>query len=174
MFLFSFCLAMPAFAGSASLYLSPSVGNYTVGNTFLVQIKVNSGGLAINAADSTLIFDPDKLEVASLSKTDSVFSLWVQEPVFSNSLGTINFAGGKPSPGFVGAAGTIINITFKAKIAGTANLTFAAGSVLADDGKGTNILASMGAAAYALASKTITPLLPVEAPTGPTTPSLPT
>ena len=161
-FSFSFLVFSFCWAQNASLYLSPSAGSYTVGNTFLVQLKVNSGGVAINAADGTLIFDPDKLEVKSISKTDSIFTLWVQEPIFSNSVGTINFAGGKPSPGFTGAAGTIINITFKAKTAGTTNLTFAAGSVLADDGKGTNILANMGSGTYRLTTREITPLPPTE------------
>lgn len=158
--LISCLLPQVARAQSASLYLSPSTGNYTVGNTFLVQVKVNSGGVAINAADGTLIFDPDKLEVRSISKEGSIFTLWVQEPVFSNSLGTINFAGGKPSPGFTGAAGTIINITFKARTAGIANVTFASGSVLADDGKGTNILANMGSGSYSLTGREITPITP--------------
>jgi hypothetical protein len=156
--LFLWFIPQLAEAQSASLYLSPSTGTYTTGNTFLIQLKVNSGGVAINAADGTLVFDPDKLEVVKLSKTDSVFSLWVQDPVFSNSLGTINFSGGKPSPGFTGAAGTILNITFKAKTAGTANLTFAAGSVLADDGKGTNILTHMGSGSYTLTGRVFTPL----------------
>ena len=154
----SFSVAPSAYGQNASLYLSPSTGTYTVGNTFLVQLKVNTGGVAINAADGTLIFDPDKLEVKKISKTNSVFSLWVQEPVFSNSVGTVSFAGGKPSPGFTGAAGTIINITFKARTSGTANVTFASGSVLADDGKGTNILANMGSGSYRLTVKQITPL----------------
>ena len=160
--LFSVSFALPVRAQNASLYLSPSAGNYTVGTTFLVQVKVNSGGVAINAADGTLIFDPDKLEVVKISKEGSIFTLWVQEPVFSNSLGTINFAGGKPSPGFTGAAGIIINITFKAKTSGTANLTFAAGSVLADDGKGTNILTHMGSGAYTLTTRVISPVPPAE------------
>lgn len=156
----SFWAASSVSAQNASLYLAPSAGAYTVGNTFLVQVKVNSGGVPINAADGTLIFDTDKLDVVSLSKTDSVFSLWVQEPSYSNSLGTINFTGGKPTPGFTGAAGTILNITFKAKTAGTTNLTFATGSVLRDDGKGTNILTSMGAGAYTLSSRVVVPIAP--------------
>src|SRR4030042_2288349 len=130
--IFSFFFVFPGMAEGASLYLSPSTGNYTVGNTFSVQLKVNTGGVAINAADGTLVFDPDKLEITSISKSDSVFSLWVQDPVFSNSLGTITFAGGKPSPGYSGASGTVITVTLKARIAGTANLTFASGSVLAE------------------------------------------
>jgi hypothetical protein len=162
-----FALTNKSYAQKASLYLAPSTGTYTVGNTFLVQVKVNSGGVAINAADGTLVFDPDKLEVVKISKEDSIFNLWVQEPTFSNSLGTINFAGGKPSPGFIGAAGTIINITFRAKTSGTANLTFASGSVLADDGKGTNILANTGSGLYKLVAREITPVPPPEEETPP-------
>ena len=144
-FLLVFVSGFPLTArgASASLYLAPSAGTYTVGNTFSLEVKVNSGGQAINAADATLVFDTDDLEIRSISKDGSVFSLWVQEPIFSNSLGTINFAGGKPSPGFTGAAGVIFTVTFRVKNAGTADLTFASGSVLADDGKGTNILSNL-------------------------------
>ncbi|MFH1423700.1 MAG: cohesin domain-containing protein [Candidatus Nealsonbacteria bacterium] len=166
----SFGVAPAAEAAAASLYLSPSMGTYTVGNTFLVQAKVSTGGAAINAADGTLVFNANDLEVVKITKEESVFSLWVQDPVFSNSLGTINFAGGKPSPGFTGASGTIINITFKVKTSGTTNLTFASGSVLADDGMGTNILASMGSGVYTLSTKGIAPVVP-STPTTPTAPS---
>ncbi len=169
-FTLSFCILICAFciltneasAQRASLYLTPSSGNYTVGNTFLVQIRLNSGGVPINAADGTLTFDTDKLEITRISREGSIFTLWVKEPTFSNSLGTIEFAGGVPSPGFTGAAGTVANITFRAKTAGTANLRFAAGSVLADDGKGTNILTSMGTGAYTFLAREVTPIPPEE------------
>jgi hypothetical protein len=154
------------------LYLSPSSGTYTTGNTFLIEIKVNSGGLPINAADGTLIFDSNILEVVNISKSGSIFSLWVQEPSFSNSMNKIDFAGGKPSPGYIGTAGTIINITFRAKTAGTANVTFASGSILADDGKGTNVLINMGGGAYTISGRTITPI-PFEEPSEPGVPGLP-
>ena len=162
----SFCVLLFALGVSvsevnaqrASLYLAPSTGTYTVGNTFLVQVKVNSGGVAINAADATLVFDPDKLEVVKISKSDSIFSLWVQEPTFSNALGTITFAGGKPTPGYIGASGTIITITFRGKTADGVTVNFANGSVLADDGKGTNILASTGSGSYKLIAREVTPI----------------
>lgn len=165
------CVPLAAGAASASLYLAPSSGTYTVGNTFSVELKVNSGGVPINAADGTLVFNTTDLEVRSISKDGSVFSLWVQEPTFSNSLGTINFAGGKPSPGFTGAGGVIFNITFKAKTAGTVDLTFAAGSVLADDGKGTNILGSMKGGNYTLVARQITVPPPAPGEYVPTTPA---
>jgi len=168
-----FGIVSDARAIGASLYLSPSVGTYTVGNTFSVHVNVNTGGVAANAVDGALVFNPDKLEVRSISKTDSILALWVQEPVFSNSLGTITFAGGKPSPGYSGASGVIITVTFKAKTASfdMANVTFAGGSVLADDGKGTNILTKMGSGVYKLVARDITPIEPGEMPTEEEVPS---
>jgi len=168
----SFSLLNPDIARAAtSLYLVPATGTYTVGNTFLIELRVNSGGEPINAADGTLVFDVDDFSVQSITKEGSIFVLWVQEPTFSNSLGTISFAGGKPSPGYTGSAGIIFHILVKAKTAGTANITFAAGSVLADDGKGTNVLGSMKGANYAFVAREIT--VPPAAPEeyGPTTPS---
>ena len=155
--LFSLSLVISAFAGgSASLYLSPPSGTYAVDNTFSVKIKVNSGGEAINAAEGTLIFNPDELQVVSLSKSDSIFSLWTTEPSFSNSTGEIVFGGGTAA-GFTGTSGTIITITFQAKSVASSNVNFSSGSVLAADGKGTNILGNMTGGVYTLKSKITTP-----------------
>lgn len=156
-FLFSWWLAPSVGAANASLYLSPSSEVYSVGNTFSVAVRVNTGGIAINAAEAGLIFSPDKLSVVSLSKSGSIFSLWTTEPSFSNSDGTVSFGGGVPNPGFSGASGKILTITFRAKTSGTATVGFSSGAVLANDGKGTNILSSLGNSNYTLQVETVTP-----------------
>ena len=160
--LFSTSFAVPLEAGSATLFLMPSMGTYSIGNTFSVSVKINTGGQAINAADAILIFDSAKLEVKSISRTGSIFTLWVQEPIFSNSAGTISFAGGTQSPGFTGSSGTLVAITFKALTSGTASITFSSGSVLADDGKGTNVLSNLISGSYALTTRRIETLPPGE------------
>lgn len=149
-------------AKSASLFLSPSTGTYSVGSTFSIAVKVNSGGQAINAGDAILIFNPSKLEVRNISKAGSIFTLWVQDPIFSNSAGTISLAGGKQSPGYNGSSATIITITFKAITSGTASVSFSSGSVLADDGKGTNVLANLISGSYTLTTRKIETLPPDE------------
>lgn len=149
-FLFAFFSAKAASA--ASLYLSPSAGSYEINKTFSVSVYVSSSDQAMNAAGGAISFSADKLEVISLSKGGSIFSLWVQEPSFSNSVGTINFEGIVMNPGFTGASGKIITINFKTKAEGQAALTFSSGSVLANDGAGTNILASMGSAKFNIIS----------------------
>ena len=136
-------------AQAASLYFSPSSGSYAVGGAFSVALKANSEGKAINAAEGTLTFNPAELAVVSLSKNGSIFNLWTTEPAFSNSEGNIVFGGGTPK-NFTGTAGTIITVTFKAKTSALAQVDFSSGSILAADGKGTNVLTSLGDAQFNL------------------------
>ncbi|MDP2864262.1 MAG: hypothetical protein Q8N73_01215 [bacterium] len=144
-------------ANAATLYLYPSSGSYSVGQNFSVMVYVSSSDQAMNAASGAISFSQDKLQVVSLSKSGSIFSLWVQEPSFSNLSGTINFEGIVLNPGFTGSAGKIITLNFKARATGNASLTFSSGSILANDGKGTNILTSMGSANYFFQTTEITP-----------------
>lgn len=132
------------------MYFSPSSGSYAVGSPVTVNVYVSSADQAMNAASSVISFPRDKLEVSSLSKTGSIFTLWVQEPTFSNSAGTVNFEGIVLNPGFTGSGGKILSIIFKTKAAGNAPLTFSSGSALANDGKGTNILTGLGDANFSI------------------------
>jgi hypothetical protein len=113
-------------------------------------VYVSSPEQAMNAASGAVSFPRDKLEVISLSKSTSIFSLWVQEPDFSNTLGTINFEGIMLNPGFTGTSGKILGITLKVKTAGISAITFSSGSVLANDGKGTEILTNLKGADFSL------------------------
>mgnify|MGYP001604339207 CR=1 FL=1 len=107
----------------------------------------------MNAASGVIFFPSDKLEVVSLLKSASIFSLWAQEPSFSNSAGTVNFEGAVLSPGFTGSSGKIITVNFRVKTPGAADLSFSSGSILANDGQGTDILKGLGTARFSLDSK---------------------
>lgn len=135
---------------AANLYPYPATGSYTTGQSFSVAIYVSSADQELNAASGIISFPKDKLEVTSLSKNGSIISLWAQEPQFSNTAGSINFEGIILNPGYQGTAGKILTINFKAKVSGEAPLTFISGSILANDGQGTNILSSLGSALYAI------------------------
>ncbi len=161
-------------AHAATLKLSPETGVYTVGNTFTVRVVVNTQNKTINAADGQLTFNPRELSVVSATRASSIFSLWTEEPSFSNSAGTVSFGGGSPA-GYSGAAGSVISVTFKALAAGTPKITFKSGSILAADGMGTNILTSMGSGAYTVGAQTATPepeqveyIAPANTPKAPT------
>jgi len=148
--IFLFFSVLPAVASAATLYFSPSSGSYAAGSVVTANIYVSSVDQAMNAASGVISFPSDKLEVTSLSKTGSIFSLWVQEPSFSNSAGTVNFEGIALNPGFIGTSGKLITVNFRVKAAGVAALNFSSGSILANDGKGTNILIGLGNAQFSL------------------------
>jgi Cohesin domain len=141
-------------AQAATLSVSPSTGVYSTGSTFTVRVLVNSGGKSINAADGTLTFNPSELSVVSATRSGSIFNLWVTEPTVAG--GSITFSGGLPS-GFSGAGGNVITVTFRAKGSGPVKVSFTGGSVLANDGMGTNVLTSMDGGNYTIQAAAPTP-----------------
>lgn len=154
--LFVAFFASASFASAATLALSPSTGVYQSNTTFSVRVIVNTQGQPVNAAEGTLSFNPRELSVVSVNRSSSIFNLWVTEPTFSNSAGTISFSGGNPS-GYTGNSGTIMTVTFRASGSGSTKVNFTNGSVLANDGKGTNILTSMGAGTYTIQAANVAP-----------------
>jgi len=145
---FSFCLVMPAFAGSATLYLTPSKGTFFVGSTFSISIYVDTKGNEINAVEVDLKFPPDILQVTTPTAGESFISEWIVPPSYSNIGGKITFKGGIPG-GIVTSAGLVSTITFRAKSPGLARVEFLESSkVLLNDGKGTPIFTTNFGGAY--------------------------
>ncbi len=136
---------------AATLSVSPATGNFATQNTITVSVEVNTSQ-AVNGVEGVLEFPTSKLELLRFSKARSVMSMWVQEPSFSNGgqTGSFQFSAIKLNPGFVGSRGNVIDLVFRVKDAGVANLTFSSGSVLANDGKGSNLLNSFGSAVFTL------------------------
>ncbi len=150
---FFIALFAPLSVFAASLSFSPQSGTHNTGETFTVNVYVNSSDTAMNAASGTVSFPWDKLQVVSISKSGSIFSLWAEEPSFSNSSGTVKFEGIVLNPGYKGSQGKILSITFRARNIGQANLSFSDGSVLANDGSGTNILNGLSVAVVNITEK---------------------
>ncbi|MDO8264966.1 MAG: cohesin domain-containing protein, partial [Candidatus Parcubacteria bacterium] len=142
-FLFKFAFAQDG----VSISLFPESGSFRIGDEIKMDIKINAAGIPINASEVVLRFPPDNFEVASISKNGSIFSLWPKEPFFSNTLGLISFIGGTPQPGFSGE-GNAIAVKLKAIKEGESSITFDEGKILANDGKGTNVLAFLHTAKY--------------------------
>lgn len=159
-FFFAAALIFIGVAGSAlhveaaTLSLSPVSGGFITGQTFSVRVAVSSPDQAMNAVSGVLSFPASLLEVTSVSKTGSVVNLWVQEPTFSNAGGTVSFEGVVLNPGYTGSNGTVITVTFRATANGVANLRFTSGTVLANDGQGTNILTALGTGGYTIGGTT--------------------
>ncbi len=160
--------AQPAKAAGASLYFSPASKSLAVGSTVTLSLKVNTGGQAINAAEATIVFSTNRLQLSSLSTSGSIFSFWAVQPSGSNSTGRITLSGGLPSPGYTGSGGKIISATFRATAVGQADLSISGAKVLANDGQGTDILTSVGTASITVTAAST----PTPAPSNPS-PTLP-
>lgn len=141
-------LGIPYAVDAASLMISPATGLYRVGDLFSVLANVNTAGQDINAASGQINFDNTRLDVESVGYSRSIFTIWTQEPTYSNAAGTLSFSGGLPSPGFNGSSGAILRITFRARATGQAAVNFRSGSVLANDGFGTNIASEFSGGIY--------------------------
>jgi len=148
-------LFMTNYVHAATLNIVPSGGVHGVGEVFSLNVTASSTDQALNAIDGSITYPTGTLEVTSISKDNSILNLWVEEP--SNSSGKISFSGVSVNPGFTGSNGKVLRINFKVKKTGSANVVFSAGSILANDGQGTNILAGFNNGYYSFGTEIAKP-----------------
>ena len=129
----------PAVAFAAALSFSPKTVSLREGETVSVALSVSSNAV-LNAVSGIVAFPPELLEAVSLPDTSSIVRFWVDKPAFSNSNGEVSFAGIVPNPGFSGRAGEILSVLFRAKKSGSGQLSYLAGTILANDGRATELL----------------------------------
>lgn len=124
-FLFGIGFALlPLAARAATLYFVLPPHPVYQGDTFSVGLRVESRDAAINVVDAQVGFTSDTLEVVSFERSRSTFTLWPQEPSFSNPLGLVNISGGLPTPGFQDRNGLIGVLTVRAKKDGIGTIRF--------------------------------------------------
>ena len=162
LFLLLVIFIVPSFTNAATLFIIPQSNEVKVGDTFNVLINTDSKGAYINASSVDIKFDNSLLSVQSLGYSNSIFSLWAEEPTYSNVNGVVHFSGGLSSPGWNGNNGAILRVTFKAKGVGQTNLTLENGSVLANDGLGTNVLTDVKGSSIKIVKST--PIIKEEKP----------
>lgn len=127
-------------AEAAVLTATPDKAQVNVGDTFTVQISLDTEGASVNTIDVRLQYPPDKLQVTSPSSGNSIIEIYTTPPKFNNQVGTIQFAGGIPG-GISAKNGLIATITFRAKSPGSAVIRFGdASKALLNDGQGTDVL----------------------------------
>ncbi|MDD3399477.1 MAG: cohesin domain-containing protein [Candidatus Paceibacterota bacterium] len=141
-----------SFADAAQLYLIPNSASVEPGDTFEMDLKLNTEGGSINAAQTTVNFPNNVLELVGVSRTDSIFDFWLEEPSISNQEGTMSFIGGTTG-GVQGAALHILTLRFRAFDAGSGSISLSNSVVTANDGEGTDVLSSVNGAAINVAEQ---------------------
>jgi len=109
----------PVITFAAILYLEPSSGEYQPGDTFLVEMKIDTEGECINTIEANLSFSQDILKAVDFSQGKSIITLWVKSPEINQEKGEISFRGGIPGgycgriPGDPEASNSLGKIIFR-------------------------------------------------------------
>lgn len=152
---------LPAVVQAANMYIILDKNEVAQNGTFSGTVYISTGGVAINNAEGTIHFPADLLSVDSINSSGSIFNIWVEQPTFSNTNGTVYFNGGLPTPGYSGQNGNSLRINFRAKKAGTAKISFGSSAVRADDGSGTDVLSQTRDSSVTVTSLVPTPSVPI-------------
>ncbi len=152
-----FLFLIPNLVFSASLFSEISRTSVVVGETVTISFFVSSKDGAMNAVSGSVSYPKDLLEIVSVSKNNSIASLWVAEPSFDNSKGLISFEAVVLNPGFVGEAGKIVSFIARGKAGGSGRIDYLTGSVLANDGLGTEINKSSFGVGFEIREASVSP-----------------
>lgn len=124
-------------AQAAELYAGSAYEQIHEGQDFSVEWYLDTQGESINTIDITLEFTSETLEVTDVSYGNSLVNLWVQQPIYDNTSGTIQLTGASPG-GWANTRVPLFRTSLKAVRAGKADIRIRNTSrVLKNDGNGT-------------------------------------
>lgn len=135
--LFLFIGFVPGIASAANVYFETSKNTVSVGDTFIVSMKIDSEKTSINSVEGEVSFEnnSENLVVNDFSLAKSIFSLWPRTPSLSSDGNTISFVGGVPG-GFDIDKAILFNIVVEAKKEGAIKISPKNMAVFINDGKG--------------------------------------
>lgn len=148
-------------AGTAALLVIPSKTTPAVGEEVTVTVAVSSTAEAMNAVSGSILFPPG-ISIGTISTQGSIINFWTEAPhVFGNK---ISFEGIALNPGYQGSKGKLFSVTAVSKKSGNTLIAFSDGAVLANDGKGTNIVGTLGTSTLSFKNWETAPLAQVSEP----------
>jgi len=132
---------IPSVVSASNVYLESSRDAVSVGDTFIVSVKIDADKTSINSAEGDIVFgsNNNNLVVNDFSLAKSIFSLWPRTPSLSEDGNTISFTGGVPG-GFELDKAILFNIIVEADKEGTVTISPKNIAVYANDGKATKVL----------------------------------
>ena len=114
--------------------------SYKVEEIFFMPIKFSNIYTPINTVRADVKFDPEYLDVIEVVTSESFANIFIEKEI-NNNLGFARITGGLPNPGYTGEEILFAKILFQTKKPGAVEVEVLPTSViLANDGKGTNIL----------------------------------
>jgi len=138
-------------------FVIPSKGQYRLGEIFPIKIEITNNENPINAVQADIGFNPQRLEIQDISTKDSFANVFIQKEI-NNEAGYARLTGGLPNPGFLENYGVFGTVFFKSKSPGLVKIEFLPTSmVLANDGRGSNILKDLPTMSYLILPDEVSP-----------------
>ncbi|MCS7183837.1 MAG: cohesin domain-containing protein [Patescibacteria group bacterium] len=138
-FIFLLSIFIPFSSFGATIYFSPSEGEFEIKKNFKLVVYIDSDQ-EINAVGGKISFDNNFLNVVNISDSGSIINFWAIKPNFDNKKGEIVFEGVSLNKSFKGKNGRLIEINFKGiKEINKTVVKFDNVQILANDGEGTNV-----------------------------------
>lgn len=135
----------------------PGKGQFRIGDLIPLEIEVSGIKAPINSVQADIGFDPNALSVVDISTKGSFANIFIQKEI-DNEGGWARLTGGLANPGYFADHGTFGTVYFKTKQAGLTTVRFLSSSmVLANDGRGTNVLKDYPTFAYLVIPEKISP-----------------
>ncbi|HUW24705.1 MAG TPA: cohesin domain-containing protein [Patescibacteria group bacterium] len=129
-------------------FVIPSKASYRLEEIFPMKMGIANLKVPINAVQADIGFDSQRLELVDISTEGSFATIFIQKEI-NNRIGYARLSGGLPNPGFSDKSGIFGTIYFKGKSPGLARVEFLPSSlVLANNGRGSNVLSEFGAVHY--------------------------
>lgn len=132
-----------------SIYINPASQTYSLGTTFTIEVRENSGTTGVNAVQANISYPTDKLKFVRMDASSSAFPIEAQS---SGGSGKIGIARG--IIGSLRGDQLVAKITFRVNsTAGTASLGFTSGTSLVSAAQNQELLGSVsatGSATYTL------------------------
>lgn len=110
-------LLMPLTTHAAVLYIEVPDGPYGPGDTFIASVRLDNEDECLNAGRVVVSYPKETVKPVDFSRGDSLFTIWISEPVFDLERGEVVFEGGIPGgycgridgdPSLTNVLGTII------------------------------------------------------------------
>lgn len=128
-------LLAPGFVYAQSVTIVPHAASTAVGETTQIDVQIDTGTNAINAADGSIVI-PDGLDVVGVTTGGSAFTLWPVQPTVNVGSHTVTFTGGVPGGLAPHTTASLLNISVKATRQGTYTLSSKNISFYKNDGTG--------------------------------------
>lgn len=133
------------------------------GESVVIHVEASSPEIPVNAFSAK--FRVDGGEVVASAPRPEVLDYWLLAPVYRSSEHEFAFEGLSVKKGFAGLSGPVADFTITRASAGIVRISFIEGSILADDGKATDVLRSMeGTEVIFATSPTLLPASPQNTP----------